>query len=182
MKTLIISLMVWGLPFMAGHYSAPLSAQTVKKIVVGSHIPDFKLPDQNGKMFDIKSVLGKKNLVIYFYPKDGSTGCTREACNFRDKLGVFKKLDAEVIGISGDGVVSHKQFADKNRLEFTLLSDQKNKIRSLFGVPTSMLNTVPGRVTYIVNKKGIVTHITNSLTKPDKHIQEAITALIKLKK
>ena len=177
MKTLIIFLMVWGLPFMTVQKSTSLSAQTVNKIKVGSHIPAFKLPDQNGKIFDVKSVLGKKNLVIYFYPKDETPGCTKEACSFRDKYEVFKNHNAEIIGISGDGVASHKHFANKYHLTFTLLADEGNKIRKLFGVPSSMLGTVPGRVTYVVNKKGIVIHIFNSLTQPEKHIQEAITAL-----
>ena len=149
----------------------------MNKIEVGSHITAFKLPDQNGKIFDIKSVLGKKNLVIYFYPKDGTSGCTAEACSFRDKMDVFKIHDAEVIGISGDGVASHKQFAEKYNLKFTLLADEGNNIRKLFGVPTSMLGTVPGRVSYVVNKKGVVIHVFNSLTQPEEHIQEAINAL-----
>lgn len=181
MKTLIILLMVWGLPFMGGNHSTSLLAQTANKIKVGSHIPDFKLPDQNGKVFDIKSVLGKKNLVIYFYPKDETSGCTAEACSFRDQYDVFKQHDAEIIGISGDGVASHKQFAKKNRLTFTLLADQGNTIRKLFGVPSSMMGTIPGRVTYVVNKKGIVIHMFNSLTKPEQHIKEAMTALMKEK-
>lgn len=177
MKTLIIFLMVWGLSFTTGQNANSLTAQTVNKIKVGSHVPAFKLPDQDGKIFDIKSVLGKKNLVIYFYPKDETSGCTTEACSFRDKFDVFKSHDAEIIGISGDGVASHKKFATKYHLTFTLLADEGNNIRKLFGVPSSMMGTVPGRVTYVVNKKGIVIHIFNSLTQPEKHIQEAITAL-----
>lgn len=177
MKTLIISLMVWGLFLMVGYPSTSLSAQTDNKIEVGSRVPEFKLPDQNGKIFNIRSVLGKKNLVIYFYPKDGTPGCTKEACSFRDNLNVFKKSNATIIGISGDNVKNHKKFADKNHLNFTILSDQGNKIRKLFGVPASMMGVVPGRVTYIVDKKGIVIHIYNSLSKPEQHIKEALSAL-----
>jgi peroxiredoxin Q/BCP len=182
MKTLIISLMVWGLPFIVGHHSTSVSAQKENKIEVGSRIPAFKLPDQNGKIFDIKSVLHKKNLVIYFYPKDGTSGCTKEACTFRDQYDVFKNYDAAIIGISGDNVASHKEFAQKNHLNFILLADEGNTIRKLFGVPSSMMGAVPGRVTYVVNKKGVVIHVFNSLTKPEKHIQEAITALKNEKK
>lgn len=182
MKILIISLMVWGLPFIVGQQSTSLSAQKENIIEVGSRIPAFKLPDQNGKIFNIKSVLGKKNLVIYFYPKDGTSGCTTEACSFRDQYDIFKNYDAEIIGISGDNVASHKEFAQKNHLNFILLADESNMIRKLFGVPASMLGAVPGRVTYVVNKKGIVIHVFNSLTKPEKHIQEAITALKNEKK
>jgi peroxiredoxin Q/BCP len=177
MKTLIISLMVWGLLLIVGYPSTSLSAQTENKIEVGSHIPLFKLPDQNGKIFNISNVLGKKNLVIYFYPKDGTTGCTKEACSFRDNLDEFKKSNALIIGISGDNVNSHKNFANKYHLNFTILSDQDNKIRKLFGVPNSMMGVVPGRVTYVVNRKGVVIHIYNSLSKPEQHITEALSAL-----
>ena len=85
------------------------------EIKIGSSIPAFTLPDQNGNLFDINSVLGKKNLVIYFYPKDDSPGCTKEACSFRDQFEVFKEADAVIIGISGQSVVSHKEFAEKHR-------------------------------------------------------------------
>jgi thioredoxin-dependent peroxiredoxin len=177
MKTLIISLTVWGLLLMVGIPSTSVSAQTVKKIQVGSHVPDFKLPDQNGKVFDVRSVLGKKNLVIYFYPKDGTSGCTKEACDFRDNLDFFKKSNATVVGISGDNIKSHQKFANNNHLNFTILSDQGNRVRKLFGVPASMMGVVLGRVTYIVDRKGIVIHIYNSLTKPENHILEALSAL-----
>jgi thioredoxin-dependent peroxiredoxin len=177
MKTLIIPLMVWGLLLMVGYPSTSLSAQTENKIEVGSHVPLFKLPDQNGKIFNISNVLGKKNLVIYFYPKDGTTGCTKEACSFRDNLDEFQKSSATIIGISGDNIASHKNFVNKYHLNFTILSDQGNKIRKLFGVPKSMMGVVPGRVTYIVDRKGIVIHIYNSLSKPGQHITEALSAL-----
>ena len=101
----------------------------MSEIKVGSTIPEFTLPDQNGSLFNINSVLGKKNLVIYFYPKDDSPGCTAQACSFRDQFEVFKEADAVIIGISGQSVESHKEFADKHRLSFTLLSDDGNKIR-----------------------------------------------------
>ncbi len=182
MKTLIISLMVWGLLFLVVVPSTPVLAQKTNKIEVGSHIPEFKLPDQNGKMFDINSVLGKENLVIYFYPKDGTTGCTTEACTFRDKMPSFVQSDAKVIGISGDDVASHQKFAKKYNLNFTLLADQGNKVRKLFGVPASMMGTIPGRVSYVVNKKGVVIHIYNSLTNPEQHVTEALSALKNEKK
>jgi peroxiredoxin Q/BCP len=149
----------------------------MKKIEVGSKIPEFTLLDQNGNELDIKSVLGKKNLVIYFYPKDDTPGCTKEACSFRDQYEDFKDVDAEVIGISSDDVESHKNFAEKYRLSFTLLSDTDGKIRKMFGVPTNMLGMIPGRVTYVVNKKGEVILIFNSQTKAEQHVTEALEAL-----
>ena len=102
---------------------------SINEIKIGSTVPGFTLPDQNGNMFDINSVLGKKNLVIYFYPKDETPGCTKEDCSFRDQFEVFRDADAEIIGISGQSVASHKEFAEKHRLTFTLLSDEGDKIR-----------------------------------------------------
>jgi peroxiredoxin Q/BCP len=151
---------------------------SMKQIQIGSTIPDFSLPDQNGNLFDISSVLGKKNLVIYFYPKDDSPGCTKEACSFRDQFDVFKDVDAVIIGISGQSVESHKEFAEKHRLSFTLLSDEGDKIRRQFGVPTNFLGLLPGRVTYIVDKTGRVIYIFNSQMNAEKHVDEALRILI----
>jgi peroxiredoxin Q/BCP len=150
---------------------------TMSKIEVGSTIPAFTLPDQNGNQFDINSVLGKKKLVIYFYPKDDSQGCTKEACAFRDQFEVFTEADAVIIGISGQSVESHKAFAEKNRLSFTLLSDKENKIRKLFGVPTNLFGLVPGRVTYVIDKSGKVVYIFNSQIEATKHVDEALRIL-----
>jgi peroxiredoxin Q/BCP len=152
----------------------------MNKIKIGSSIPIFTLPDQNGKLFDIKSVLGKKKLVIYFYPKDDSPGCTKEACSFRDQFEVFKDADALIIGISGQSVESHKEFAEKHRLNFTLLSDEGNKIRKRFGVPTNLMGLLPGRVTYIADKTGKVIYILNSQTQSTKHVDEALRILKEL--
>lgn len=154
---------------------------TMNPITTGSTIPEFTLPDQNGNMFDIKSVLGKKNLVIYFYPKDDSPGCTKQACSFRDQFEVFNEADAVIIGISGQSVESHKEFAKKYRLSFTLLSDEGNKIRKLFGVPTNFLGLLPGRVTYVADKSGKVVYIFNSQLNATQHVDEALKILKTLK-
>ena len=145
--------------------------------VVGSTVPTFSLKDQNGSDFSIETVLGKKNLVIYFYPKDDTPGCTKEACSFRDQFEVFKQEDALIIGISGQSVQSHFDFAKKHRLNYTLLSDEGDKVRKLFGVPTSFLGLLPGRVTYIVNKEGKVVFVFNSQLNAGKHIEEALRIL-----
>jgi len=118
--------------------------------------------------------------VIYFYPKDDSPGCTKEACSFRDQFEVFKEADAVIIGISGQSVESHKEFAEKHRLSFTLLSDVGNKVRKLFGVPTNLMGLLPGRVTYIADKKGKVIFIFNSQTKATEHVDEALRILKEL--
>ena len=149
----------------------------VKEIKIGSLIPQFALADQNGDLFDINSVLGKKNLVIYFYPKDDSPGCTAQACSFQDQFEVFKEADAIIIGISAQSVESHKEFALKHRLTFTLLSDEGNKIRKQFGVPTNLFGLLPGRVTYVADKKGKVIYIFNSQINVTKHVDEALRIL-----
>ena len=133
------------------------------EIKVGDKLPLFGAKDQNGNDFYIASVLHKKVLVIYFYPKDDTPGCTKQACFFRDEYEEFKDMGAEVIGISGDSVQSHKQFAKKYNLPFTLLSDEDKSLRKLFGVPTNLLGLLPGRVTYVVDKKGIVRLVFDSM-------------------
>ena len=162
-------------------YSQSNNTNSMDKINVGSQIPAFTLKDQNGKIFDIDSVKGKKNLVIFFYPKDDSPGCTKEACSFRDQFEVFNEADAIIIGISGQSVESHKKFADKYRLSYTLLSDEGNKVRKQFGVPTNFLGLLPGRVTYVVDKTGKVIYLFNSQIQATKHVDEALTILKGLK-
>ncbi len=151
----------------------------IKPLKVGDQVPHFKLKDQNGDWFDSETVIGKKSAVIYFYPKDDTPGCTKEACKFRDEFEVFNDLNAQVIGISSDDVASHKKFAIKYKLPFTLLADTNQEIRNLFGVPKSVLGLLPGRVTYVVNQKGIIIYIFESQFGAQKHIEEAIKAIKK---
>ena len=157
------------------------SNQNMNKVEVGSDVPQFTLADQNGSLLSISSVIGKKNLVIYFYPKDDTPGCTAEACYFRDEYEVFNEADAMIIGISGQSVESHKKFAEKYRLSFTLLSDEGDKVRNLFGVPVNFLGLLPGRVTYIADKSGKVVEIFNSQTQSKRHVDEALKILKTLK-
>lgn len=149
------------------------------KLKVGDKIPLFSLKDQNNNDFSIKNHIGKQNLVIYFYPKDNTPGCTKEACKFRDEFEEFTDLDAMVIGISSDNVKSHKQFEEKYKLPFTLLADTDKTVRKLFGVPKSM-GFIPGRVTYIINKKGAIVYIFNSMSNAEKHVSEAKKILSEL--
>ena len=151
----------------------------MEKIEIGSKIPEFTLPDQNGKEFNVKDFIGKKNLVIYFYPKDDTPGCTKEACYFRDQYEIFNEADAMIIGISSQSVESHKKFAEKYKLSFTLLSDENSIIRKMFGAFS--FGIVPGRVTYVVDKKGIVKYIFNSQTEATKHVDEALRILKEMK-
>ena len=154
----------------------------MKPIKIGDYIPDFSLKDQDGSLFKISNYLGKKKLVIFFYPQDGSLNCTREACYFRDLSDVFDEADAIVIGISSQSVESHKEFAERNRLKFTLLSDNENKVRKLFGVPGRIFGLIPGRVTYVADKSGKVVYIFDSQTEVQRHVDEALKICLLLKR
>lgn len=145
----------------------------------GSKAPDFTLNDQHGKTVSLSDFRGKKNLVIYFYPKDDTPGCTKESCAFRDHYTAFSDAGAEVIGVSSDSEASHKAFAEKHRLPFTLLSDPGGKLRSAFGVPATF-GLLPGRVSYVIDKQGTIRHAFNSQMNPTKHVDEALAVLKKL--
>ncbi|RKS13405.1 peroxiredoxin [Flavobacterium sp. 120] len=146
---------------------------------VGDVIPNFKAKDANGNDFDSQNIVGKKPLVIYFYPKDNTPGCTAEACSFRDQYEDFKDLGAEVIGISSDSVSSHQQFSEQYKLPFILLSDNDKKIKTLFGVPSGLFGLLPGRVTYVTDKNGVIQMIFDSVL-ATKHIPKALQAIKKL--
>ncbi|MEN9910303.1 MAG: hypothetical protein RLZZ540_3462 [Bacteroidota bacterium] len=145
---------------------------------VGDVIPKFIAKDATGNLFDSESIIGKKAAIIYFYPKDDTSQCTAQACGFRDNYDVFLNLDVEVIGISSDDVRSHQEFAKKYNLPFILLSDSDNAIRKLFGVPSSFLGLLPGRVTYFVDKEGIIQIVFDSLLGM-KHVSKMIEKLTK---
>lgn len=145
------------------------------ELQLGDKIPHFISIDANAKPFDIKDYLGKP-LVIYFYPKDDTPGCTIQACTFRDNYEEFKNLGAEVIGISSDSLQSHQKFASRYKLPFILLSDFDKKIRKLFGVPNDFLGLIPGRASYVVDKNGIVQLIFDSASSKI-HIQKALEIL-----
>jgi len=147
---------------------------TVKgNVKVGDTAPDFTLPDQAGTMTSLRDFIGSKIIVLYFYPRDFSRGCTAEACTFRDSYDVFVEAGAQVIGISSQSVDSHNRFAILNKLPFILLSDKGGKVRELYGVPSSF-GLLPGRVTYIIDKKGIVRHVFSSQLNATKHVEEAL--------
>jgi thioredoxin-dependent peroxiredoxin len=146
------------------------------KVKVGSVAPDFTLPSQAGEMVSLKDFFGRNPVVLFFYPKDDSPGCTREVCAFRDYFEEFGKLDVQVIGISSDSVESHKRFAVEHDLSFTLLSDEGGNIRRLYGVPKTF-GLFPGRVTYVIDREGVVRHVFASQLSVKRHVQEALTAL-----
>jgi peroxiredoxin Q/BCP len=145
---------------------------------IGDKPPHFTAVDANGIAFDSKEIIGKKPVVIYFYPKDNTPGCTAQACGFRDAYEDFIDFGAEVIGVSSDTVSSHKKFTKQFKLPFILLSDSDKKIRNLFGVPNQLFGLLPGRVTYIINKEGTVKMIFDSVM-ATKHISIALESLKK---
>ncbi|CAI7840866.1 unnamed protein product [Closterium sp. NIES-53] len=153
------------------------SNNVVAKVSVGNEAPPLSLADQNGRVFDLAKLKGKKSVVLYFYPADDTPGCTKQACSFRDSFEEFRKLGAEVVGISGDSPESHKLFAEKYSLPFTLLSDEGNAVRKEWGVPSDLFGVLPGRQTYVIDKKGVVQLIFNNQFQPEKHIDETIAVL-----
>ena len=149
---------------------------TKGNVGAGLKAPDFTLRSQSGKMVSLTDFLNRKPVVLYFYPKDDTPGCTKEACAFRDEYEEFRKLDAEVIGISSDSVESHRSFSEKHSLPFTLLSDEGGKVRKLYGVPNTF-GLFPGRVTYVIDKEGVVGHVFSSQLGATRHVEEALETL-----
>ena len=166
---------------MSTSSSQPTNAATMKKgVQVGDPAPDFTLSDADGKPVHFKDLIGKSEIVLYFYPKDETAGCTAQACAFRDSYEDFKALGAEVVGVSSDTVKSHQDFASKHSLPFILLSDENGRVRELFEVPKAF-GVFPGRVTYIIDRKGIVRHTFDSLVGATKHIPDALKMLRQLR-
>ena len=148
-------------------------------IQVGDKAPDFTLPSQSGDEVRLFDRLGERVVVLYFYPKDNTSGCTAEACAFRDSYETFTDAGAEVIGISSDSVGKHAAFAGKHKLPFTLLSDQGGQVRKSYGVP-AVLGLLPGRVTYVIDRQGTVRHVFNSMTNIGQHVNDALEVVRQL--
>lgn len=146
-------------------------------VKVGDIAPDFTLPSQSGETVSLRDFRGKKNVVLYFYPKDDTPGCTAESCAFRDSYEAFTEAGAVVIGVSADSPASHRQFATKYNLPFILLSDTNNQLRKLYGVPAAAFGLLPGRVTYVIDKEGVVRHIFNSMMNFKAHVDESLKTL-----
>ena len=148
-------------------------------IQVGDKAPDFTLPSQTGEQVRLQDRLGERVVVLYFYPKDNTSGCTAEACAFRDSYETFTDAGAEVIGVSSDSADKHAGFASKHRLPFTLLADQGGRVRKAYSVP-AVLGFLPGRVTYVIDRTGTVRHVFSSMTNIDGHVSEALEVVRQL--
>ena len=146
------------------------------RVLVGERAPDFGLPSQSGEVVRLSDFIGKKNVVLYFYPKDYTVGCTKEARMFGSMYNELKELDAEVLGVSSDSMDSHQGFAERCGLSFPLLSDEEKSVRRMYGV-SSTLGVIPGRVTYVIDKAGIVRGVSSSQIQPERHAQEAVEVL-----
>ena len=142
---------------------------------VGEIAPEFSLKDQNGKLFASKDFLGKKFMVVYFYPKDDTPGCVAEACQFRDSYEDFTENGAMVVGISSDSEKSHRKFADKYNLPFTLLADPNKKVRRLFKVENSLF-ILPGRETFVIDPNGKILLAFNNIN-GSAHMKKALKVL-----
>jgi peroxiredoxin Q/BCP len=148
-------------------------------VKVGDIAPDFTLPAQNGSTVSLRDFRGQKAVVLYFYPKDDTPGCTAESCAFRDQYEVFKTAGAEVIGVSGDSRESHQKFAAKYNLPFVLLSDKDDQVRKQYGA-TMAFGLIPGRVTYVLDKQGVVQYVFDSMLNFQGHVEEALKTIQKL--
>ena len=139
---------------------------------VGQPAPNFTLKTTTGSTFRLQDQRGR-HVVLYFYPKDDTPGCTAEACSFRDQYEDFQDLGAEVVGISSDSEASHQKFTAKHRLPFELLADEQGAVRKLYEVPRALLGLLPGRVTFVIDKHGVIQYIFNSLTGATDHVRKA---------
>ena len=144
-----------------------------RKVDVGDIAPDFTLSDQRGEPARLHDLLGHKTVVLYFYPKDATPGCSLEARAFRDSYEAFTARGAEVIGVSSDSVRSHQRFAARHGLPFVLLSDPGGTVRERYGVERT-LGLLPGRVTYVIDKAGVVRQVYSSQLRPTRHSRQAL--------
>ncbi len=151
---------------------------SMKRIGVGDEAPDFTKVDQKGETIQLSALRGEKVVVLYFYPKDDTPGCTAEACSFRDSYEDFVDLGAAVIGVSSDSENSHRAFAERHGLPFHLVSDGDGALRKAYGIPKMFL--MPGRSTLVIDKEGVVRHVFDAQIRATKHVDEALEAVRKL--
>ncbi len=145
------------------------------KMDTGSKAIDFEFKDREGNQTSLFSILKDKVVVLYFYPKDNTPGCTAQACSFRDSYQDFKDVGAEVIGVSSDSSESHDSFAEKQRLPFILVSDTNGNLRKKYDVPSSdIFGFIPGRVTYVIDKNKTIRYVFSSQLQLKKHAEKAL--------
>jgi thioredoxin-dependent peroxiredoxin len=151
----------------------------MRPIQIGDRAPALTAQAHNGQQVSLADFQGKSVVVLYFYPKDDTPVCTKEACAFRDAYEDFVRAGAVVIGVSSDSADRHQAFASGHQLPFLLLPDEDGTLRKAFGVPKS-LGIFPGRVTYVIDREGVVRHVFNSQFSADRHVAEALQIVTKL--
>jgi thioredoxin-dependent peroxiredoxin len=151
----------------------------VSGVSVGELAPDFAVNTHSGGAIRLRDFHGQKVVVLFFYPKDGTAVCTREACAFRDAYEQFLDAGAVVIGVSSDSAASHTTFATQHNLPFHLISDDAGSLRRLYGVPKT-LGLLPGRVTYVIDRDGIVRLVFNAPLAASRHVREALGVIRQL--
>jgi peroxiredoxin Q/BCP len=149
----------------------------VPTIQVGDRAPDFTATTPDGQTLRLSDFRGRRAVVLFFYPKDGTPVCTKEACAFRDSYEKFAEAGAEVIGVSADSDQKHREFATEHRLPFHLVSDADGSLRQAFGVPRPILGLLPGRTTYVIDQEGIVRLTFSALFASDEHVRQALEAV-----
>ena len=178
-KIIVLALLAAGIA-VATAAGARAGDQPLK---VGSQAPDFTRQAADGQNISLKDLRGKKAVVLFFYPKDETTVCTKEACTFRDSYQSFQDLGAEVIGVSGDNKESHEEFANHHKLPFHLISDGDGSLRKLYHVSSAFgMGFVPGRVTFVIDKEGTIRLVFNNMLDGPKHVSEALDTLRSLEK
>lgn len=143
----------------------------------GSQAPDFALTDHEGNSFRLSEALRNGPVVLYFYPKDNTYGCTREACFFRDAYEDFLEVGAQVVGVSADSINSHQRFREQYSLPFTLLSDPDRLVHTLYGVDRSMLGLLASRITYVIGRDGSILGCIDSLMDFQGHVTKGLSLL-----
>jgi peroxiredoxin Q/BCP len=148
-------------------------------LAVGDRAPNFTLPSSSGDKVTLSDMLGKRTVVLFFYPKDDTPGCTAEACGFRDRYDSFVQAGADVVGVSSDSLESHDRFASKHKLPMKLLSDVEGKVRSEFGVKAT-LGLFPGRATFVIDRDGVIQHVFVSQLRVNRHVEQALDVVRRL--
>ena len=156
-----------------------MTAGGSNSVEVGDRAPDFVLQTQAGEELRLSDYLGKKVVVLFFYPKDGTSICTKEVCAFRDAYDQFVAAGAVVIGVSGDSAERHASFAAEHRLQFRLGVDPQNALRKQYGA-ARVFGLLPGRVTFVIDKSGMIRMVFSALLSADSHVTEALATVRQL--
>ena len=157
-----------------------MSGQSPGRPIVGERAPDFTLPGPGGRAVSLAELLQGGAVVLYFYPKDQTPGCTMEACAFRDDIAAFSAAGAQVVGISRDDEASHARFAAKHKLPFLLLSDTTGATHARYGV-TKKLGFIPDRTTFVIDRHGVVRHVFSSMIRMRAHVDESLAIVRRLR-